>query len=137
MRGRLVAHADNGAFFRERSGLAESLHELSLKSAALAICIPLLFGAGWAVSGHSFVRHDGADHTTPMPLLSALLASFVVVPMLALVAAAAAGPAVAGIVRGPGTRQRRALQALFVVAVAAWGLVTAYAHVTFLVPLMT
>jgi hypothetical protein len=121
----------------ERPRLLDSTIELALKSSTVAILVPAVLAAAWIASGRSLDAAAEAGDAPAMPLLTGLLASFVMVPMLALAGAAAAVLSGAWTLRGPAPVSTRALRATLPLAVAAAGLAAAYFHVAILVPVMT
>jgi hypothetical protein len=121
----------------ERPRLLASAIELALKSSTVAILVPAVLAGAWIASGRSLDAAAEVGDAPAMPLLTGLLASFVMVPMLALAGAAAALLSGVWTLRGPEPVVARALRAAVPVAVAAAGLVAAYFHIAVLVPVMT
>lgn len=120
-----------------RTGLLGSLTDLSLRTSFVAIGIPLTVVAIAYATGH---RVDGPDvpNHPGNALLSVMIATFVLVPMFALAGAATALIVAIRIVlvSGPGFLART-LQAAFLLAVAAWAVVTAIAYDGYVVPRLT
>ena len=121
----------------ERPRLLDSAVELALKSSAVAIAVPAILAAAWLASGRSFDSAAEAGDAPALPLLTGLLASFVMVPMLALAGAAAALLSGAWTLRGPESAPTRVRRAALPLVLAAAGLIAAYFHVAVLVPVMT
>ena len=115
----------------ELEGLAASLAEMALRCASIAIAAPVLVLAAWWAAGRGDVR---ADDRAPF---AALMATFMLVPMLALTAALSATIAVGATLRAPWPLRRRLLRGGFIAAAAAWALVVAYWHVAVIVPAVT
>jgi len=113
-----------------------SLVELSMASSLLAVCMPVLVLVVHLVTGHPL---DSAPSSTtlPGPLVAITFASFVLVPMLALVGAAASLAVAGGTVMSRERRKRELARAFFVVGVAVWGVITAYVYDVFVIPVIT
>ncbi|HEY5477268.1 MAG TPA: hypothetical protein VIK11_11220 [Tepidiformaceae bacterium] len=121
---------------RHPQGLMGSLVELSMASSLLAVCMPVLVLVVHLVTGHPL---DSAPSSTtlPGPLVAITFASFVLVPMLALVGAAASLAVAGGTVMSRERRKRELARAFFVVCVAVWGVITAYVYDVFVIPVIT
>ena len=120
-----------------RTGLLGSLTDLSLRTSFVAIGVPLIVVAIAYATGH---RLDGPDvpNSPNDALLSAIIASFVLVPMFALAGAATAIVVAARLVLAAGAGIfARTLQAAFLLAVGAWALLTAVAYDGYVVPRLT
>lgn len=113
-----------------------SLQELSMASSLLAVCMPVIVLAVHLVTGHPL---DSAPSSTtlPGPLVAITFASFVLVPMLALVGAAASIAVTGATVLSPERRHRELARAFFIVCVAAWGVITAYVYDIYVIPVIT
>ena len=120
-----------------RTGLLGSLTDLSLRTSFVAIGVPIIVVAIAYATGH---RVDGPDvpNQPGNALLSVMIATFVLVPMFALAGAVTALIVAIRIVliSGPGFLLRT-LHAAFVLAVAAWAIVTAMAYDGYVVPRLT
>lgn len=108
---------------------------MALRCAVVAVAVPSVVFAGWLALGQSTVAASGGG--SGRPVFAAIMATFVLVPMLALTAAAAATFAVAAIARAHWSVRRRALRATFLASAAVWALLAAYWHVALIVPAVT
>jgi len=117
-------------------GLLGSLHELALRCSVAAICVPLAAGVVAVVSGHRFfLARDGSPPS--QPVLTAAMASFVLVPMLALLGSFCAAVVAVALARSSDPRSVRAWRAAFLVAVGAWSLLMAALYDFYLLPDLT
>ncbi len=107
-----------------------------MASSLLAVCIPVLVLAVYLATGHPLDRAPSST-TLPGPLVALAFASFVLVPMLALVGAAASITVTGATVLSHERRRHELARALFLVCVAAWGVITAYVYDIFVIPVIT
>jgi hypothetical protein len=117
----------------EPSALTHGIGELSLRSSAVAIVVPLCVVAALYATGH---RLDGSTAgLRGQPLLAGLVGSFVLIPMFAATGATTA--VLVGVAtfagRLPPTR-RRTVEALFILAVGSWAVLAAIAYDAVIVP---
>jgi hypothetical protein len=117
-------------------GLLGSLHELALWCCTAAIGVPVIAVSLAFLGGHQFfiVRDAGPPSR---PLLALVLASFILVPMLALAGAICGLTVSLGLARTSDPGPVRAWRAAFLVAVAALALLVAGAYDLYFVPDLT
>lgn len=114
-------------------GLLRSLSELSLRSSLFAIGLPAGIALAFRITGHS-VTSGSSTGDLAFPVLAVAIGSFVLIPMLALTGAATAAMVAGHLLWfGRGSRWRP----LFLVCLAAWAVVTAYAYDTVVIPSIT
>ncbi len=120
-----------------RGGLLGSLTDLSLRTSFVAIGVPVGVVVLAYARGHGLAASD-TNLDPGQALLSALIASYVLVPMFALAGAVTAVIVAASLVmtRGPGLFSR-SLQAAFILAVGAWAVLTAVTYDGYVVPRLT
>lgn len=121
---------------RHPQGLMGSLHELSMASSLLAVCMPVIVLAVHLLTGHP-LDSSPSSTTWPGPLVAITFASFVLVPMLALVGAASSLLVTGATVLSPERRRGELARAFFIVCVAAWGVITAYVYDIYVIPVIT
>ena len=120
-----------------RSGLLGSLTDLSLRTSFVAIGVSVGVVVLAYATGHGLDGND-RDLDPGQALLSALIASYVLVPMFALAGAVTAIIVAASLVmaKGPGVFAR-SLQATFILAVGVWAVLTAVTYDGYVVPRLT
>jgi hypothetical protein len=118
------------------SGLLGSLDDLALRAALLALALPL--GVLLIRFALGFRPGDTVAHgDITGPLLAITLATYILVPMLALAAAAGA----TGVMLGAAMAQRltfwRLWRGAFLLVVAAWAVAGAYIYDAVVIPRIT
>ena len=120
-----------------RTGLLGSLSDLSLRTSFVAIGVPLTVVAIAYATGNPLNGPDVPNHPNDA-LLSTMIATFVLVPMFALSGAVTALIVAIRLVIAAGPALfARTLQAIFLLAVGAWAVLTAITYDGFVVPRLT
>ncbi len=117
-------------------GLLGSLHDLALWCCMAAIGAPVVAVSVAFLGGHEFFA-DGDSGPPSRPLMALVLASFILVPMLALAGAICSLAVSVGLVWAGDPGPVRAWRAGFLVAVAVMALVVAAVYVLYFVPDLT
>jgi hypothetical protein len=125
----------------QNGGLLGSLEGLSLRASLAAICAPLLVLAMWFVFEHFLGGAVGTGCNgpcppaeIPRPLFAFEVATFFLVPMLAMAGAVtSAMTAAISVAR----RRPRLLWDMFLVALGLWAMMTAVYYVVVVVPAIT
>jgi hypothetical protein len=116
-------------------GLLGSLEDLSFRAALFALGLALGVTVLRFASGYRVGDSGGGD--VPAPILAVAIASFVLVPMLALASAASAVIVMAGAALQTHPAFARVWRAAFLVVVAAWAMVAAYVYDVLVIPAIT
>ena len=98
----------------------------------MAMCVPPAIVGLRVATG--YVPGDEASGDVPAPVLAVAIASFILVPMLALTGAAAALIVAA---TGPWRTERRWWRSLFLLTVGAWALAAAVMYDILVIPEIT
>jgi len=117
-------------------GLLGSLHELALWCCTGAIGVPVMTVSLAFLGGHRFFA-DGDSGPPSRPLLTAMLATFILVPMFALAGAICGSLVVLALPRTSGPAPVRAWRAAFLVSVSALALLVAACYDLYFVPDLT
>ncbi len=117
-------------------GLLGSLHEMALRCCALAIFAPAAVTVAAFLAGHDFFS-TGEDPVLSQPLLALALASFILVPMLALTGSVCGVLVATILLHAAGPLQLRAVRAAFLLAVGALSLAMALFYDLYLLPGLT
>jgi hypothetical protein len=117
---------------RRPQGLRGSLDELSLRASLIAICAPVAVVLLRLATGYSPGGDNRGD--IPDPVLAIAIASFILVPMLALTGAATALVVMAATLW---SRDDRSWRAVFLLSVGASAMATAVLYDIVVIPEIT
>lgn len=118
-----------------QQGLIASLSDLALTSSLLAVCAPVLVMVVHLATGHPL--DSARSSQLPGPLLALAMGTFVLVPMLALTGAASSLLVTGALIFSKTRTGQSWSRAVFLICVAAWGVVTAVIYDVVVIPVIT